>query len=444
MTASQVADRLPFTVVDEAIHHLDTESEPWSIEVEVAIDGRLDAEHLRRALDQALARHPMTRAHRLPARRTDRTYTWELTPTADLDPLSVFECSGTEHLKAERDRLASLGVPLAESPPFRLRLARCPDGDVLMMNSNHAAFDGFGCVRLLQSVARAYSGQDDPVPDVDLTDARDVERHLATRDVKVLAKRAMAMAGKVADLFRPPARLAPDGGTDEPGYRIVHRSLSAQDSADVAAVEGATVNDLLMTALHLAADGWNTDHGAATGRVGVLMPVNLRPRDWRDEVVTNFVLVARVATTQTDRTDPRSALAAVERQTRDVKQWGTGAALVEVLGRSRRLPLWVRSALSPALWLTGNRLVDTALFSNLGTVAEPPAFGPGAGDTTGIWFSAPTRLPSALSVGAASVGGRLHLSFRWRRPAVGRAAAEAFADRYLGALASLVGAVERA
>ncbi len=433
-------EHLPFTVVDEAIVHLDTPTEPWSIEVELRVAGRLDEGRLRWALGQAMGRHPMARARRLPARPGDRTYAWEITPVADLDPLQVVDCPDDECLVRLRDRLQSLSVPLVESPPFRMRLARHPDGDVLLLNANHAAFDGFGCVRLLQSVARTYTGGPDPLPDVDLSDARDVGRHLGAEDEQVKLQRLRAIAEKLRDAVREPARIAPDGGTDESGYLIVHRSLSADGTSQLA--EGdlpGSVNDLLMAGLHLAVADWNREHGAPVGRIGVLMPVNLRPKEWRDEVVTNFVLMARVSTASSDRLTPTSTLEAVIEQTEDVKRWGTGAALIEVLGRTERLPLWAKQSLSPLLWLTGNRLVDTALLTNLGQVSDAPDFGSDVGGTVGMWFSAPARLPCGLSLGTATVGDRLHLSFRWRRPLVDRAAAERFADLYLGQVARLAG-----
>ena len=48
-----------------------------------------------------------------------------------------------------------------------------------------------------------------------------------------------------------------------------------------------------MTSLHLALAGWNAEHGRSADRVGVLVPVNLRPKEWREDVVTNVVLDAR-------------------------------------------------------------------------------------------------------------------------------------------------------
>ncbi len=430
----------PFTVVDEAIVHLDTPTEPWSIEVELRVAGRLDEGRLGWALGQAMARHPMARARCLPARAGDRTYAWEITPLTDLDPLQVVDCPDDERLGRLRDRLQSLSVPLSESPPFRLRLAHHPDGDFLLMNANHAAFDGFGCVRLLQSVARAYTGDPDPLPDIELAEARDVERHLGTDDEQVKFQRLRRIVDKLGDTVRPPARIARDGGHDESGYLIVHRSLSTEGTEKLTDADlPGSVNDLLMAALHLAIDQWNRDHGSSARRITVLLPVNLRPKEWRAEVVTNFVLMDRVATTSADRLTPTSTLEAVVEQTDAVKRWGTGAALIEVLGRTERLPLWAKQSLSPLLWLTGNRLVDTALLTNLGVVADPPSFGSSAGETTAMWFSAPARLPCALSLGAVTVAGRLHLSFRWRRPVVDGAAAERFADTYFDQLARLAG-----
>lgn len=440
MAMAAAGERIPFTVIDEAVRLLDHPAEPWSIELELALEGRFDEARLRAALGKAASRHPMARVRVLPARRTDRTWTWEVDEAPELDPLTAVDCPAEPQLSALRDRLQSLSVPLVESPPWRLRLARRPTADQLVLNANHAAFDGFGCVRLLQSVARAYAGAPDPRPDVDLVEARDLGRLLGADDPEARARRLEALRDKLRDVRRPPARIAADGGVEEAGYRILHLSLSAAGTASLKEVDlPGTVNDRLMAALHLAVDGWNGEHGVPCRRVSVLMPVNLRPKDWRTEVVTNMVLEPRIATDEHDRRDPRRALEAVAEQTDRVKGWGTGAALMEVLGRSGRLPLWAKQSLSPLLLAIGNRLVDTAVFSNLGKLAEPPDFGDAGGATTAAWFSAPARLPCGMSVGAATVGERLHLSFRARRPVLDGDGNLRFARRFLDELARLVG-----
>ena len=149
---------LPFNVVDEAVRLLDSASEPWSVQLELRVSGRLDESRLRAALRQAMARHPMTRARQLPASGRARQYRWQIRPEPDLDPLRVLECPDDDALARARAELYSLRVSLAESPPLRVRLARHPAGDLVMLNVNHAAFDGCGCLRVLHSTARAYAG----------------------------------------------------------------------------------------------------------------------------------------------------------------------------------------------------------------------------------------------------------------------------------------------
>ena len=197
-----------------------------------------------------------------------------------------------------------------------------------------------------------------------------------------------------------------------------------------------TVNDVLLAALHLAIAGWNEEHGERCGRIGVLVPANLRPVEWRQEMVGNFSLPARLSTRCRDRRHPWAALEALTRQTRRKKATGMGTALVELLVRSRPLPLRVKQFLVMLLPLSGDRLVDTAMLSNLGQI-EPLSFG-AAGRAMEVWFSPPARMPLGLAIGAVTVVGRLHLAFRYRHRLFGAEAARRFADRYLAELDHLV------
>ena len=158
-------------------------------------------------------------------------------------------------------------------------------------------------------------------------------------------------------------------------------------------------------------------------------------------MVGNFTLLTRLSTTARQRATREGALASITAQTRRKKRTGMGTALVELLGASPLLPLWVKSALSPFLRLTGNRLVDTAICSNLGRLQDPLSFGPDVGEATAVHFTAPGRMPCGVSVGAATVGDRLHLAFRYRRAQFDDEAAACFTDRYLAELAALVTAL---
>src|SRR2546421_4548364 len=274
-----------------------------------------------------------------------------------------------------------------------MRLAHHPAGDLVMLNVNHAAFDAFGGLRLLRSTARAYAGIQDPLPDIELAAARQIRSQLATDDLRTRAQRLAGVVDKLADLTRAPARIAPEHGSDRPGYGFHHILLSKRQTMALAShAHYGTVNDMLVAALHLAIARWNRDHGAATGRISIILPVSFRPPQWRQEMAVNHVLTTWVSTTATDRQTPQTTLEAVTAQTERIKKTGTGTTLIEVLALSPRLPLWAKQSLSPLLRLTGNRLVDTAQLSNLGRLDQPACFGPDAGETTQAWFSAPARM----------------------------------------------------
>jgi NRPS condensation-like uncharacterized protein len=439
------ATTVPFSVIDQAVHLLDVPTAPWSVQLEVRVSGHLDENRLRGAIGAALRRHPMARAHKKASRLRARLDTWVIDPRARLDPLRVIDCPDEEWLAAVRADLQSISPPLIESPPLRVVLAHHPDGDMVMLNVNHAAMDGFGAMRVLRSIARAYAGAADPSPGLDFQQTRNISALLGPPSFSLRMRRQMELMSRLRDLVVPPARVAGDGADDqEGGYGFVHSRLSReQTEAIVAGAKPATVNDVLVTALHLAIADWNAQHGTVCRRIGVLVPANLRPKEWREEIVGNFSLPARISTTTRDRRSPDRALRAVAAQTKRKKQVGMGTAFIELLGQTRLLPLWAKRVMVMALPLTGNRLVDTAMLSNLGRVDTPPSFGGGAGggEVEELWFSPPARMPLGLTIGAATVAGRLHLVLRYRHRQFDHDAATRFADTYLRKLQAFSGRV---
>jgi NRPS condensation-like uncharacterized protein len=123
----------------------------------------------------------------------------------------------------------------------------------------------------------------------------------------------------------PRPRIAPEHGSDQPGYGFHHLSLSQQQTTALAShTHQGTVNDVLVAALHLAIARWNRDHGAATGRISIIVPVNFRPPQWRHEMAVNYVLISWVHTTATNRQTPQTTLETVTAQTEHIKKTGTG------------------------------------------------------------------------------------------------------------------------
>jgi NRPS condensation-like uncharacterized protein len=440
-TAAPVS--VPFSVIDQAVHLLDVATAPWSIQLEVRVPDHLDEARLRAAIFEALRRHPMARAYKQASRLRARLDIWAIPTDARIDPLRVVDCPDDETLAEERAELQGISVPLTESPPLRVVLARHPDGDMLMLNVNHAAMDGFGVIRVLRSIARAYADVEDPIPDLDFDRVRNLTGELRQANLKMRIRRQLELATRLRDLVAPPARVAADGDDGTAGYGFVHSSLSEEQTRAVVAgaTAPATVNDLLLAALHLAIADWNAKHGRPCRRIGVLVPANLRPREWREEMVGNFSLPARISTTRRHRGTAQGALQAVAAQTQRKKQVGMGTAFIELLGQTRLLPLWAKRLMVLALPLTGNRLVDTAMLSNVGRLDDPPSFGGSRGEVTELWFSPPARMPLGLTIGVATVRGRLHLVLRFRHRLFDQAAASRFMDTYLRKLQAFTGAV---
>ncbi|HEV2068300.1 MAG TPA: hypothetical protein VGR26_00740, partial [Acidimicrobiales bacterium] len=113
----------------------------WSLHLEASVTGALDEGRLRKALTVGLGGRP---------------------PEHEL--LEVTDCSDAGSLDAARSELQTRPVAVTDWPPLRGLLARRPDGDVLILNVNHAATDGSGAMAVLHSIARAYAGQTPSAP----------------------------------------------------------------------------------------------------------------------------------------------------------------------------------------------------------------------------------------------------------------------------------------
>jgi NRPS condensation-like uncharacterized protein len=105
------------------------------------------------------------------------------------------------------------------------------------------------------------------------------------------------------------------------------------------------------------------------------------------------------------------------------------------------LPLWAKQSLIVLQPLTRNRLIDTAMLSNVGVLDEVPSFGPDAGETVDVWFSAPSRAARSVCIGAVTVAGRLHLVFRYPHRVFGPDAARRFAACYQAQLLGIAGSL---
>ncbi|MBW3556301.1 MAG: hypothetical protein KY454_05085 [Actinobacteria bacterium] len=350
-------------------------------------------------------------------------------------PLTVQECPDDQALAEVREQLQYAEVPLTKGPPLRAVLVRLEDGDLFMLNINHAAADGPGALHVVRTIARAYArGGKSP--------AR--LEFLASSDLPVRPARANSFKGrqgyrimmeKVRDLLSPPARMTSEGSKDEPGFGFHHVRLTEDQTRELAERGGGgSEEELLLAALHLAVSEWNAGHGRSSEQVSVLVTNDLRPDGWDANAVGNFSITARISTSRNERADPREAVRSVTAETARNRRNHRGRALIGGLDRAGLIGLWAKQSTTVLLPLSGNRLVDTALLSDLGPLPDPDWFGAEVGAVSEVWFSLPPREPVGLSVGAVTLSKRLHLSFRYRHRLFGADAAARFAECYVAQL----------
>ena len=167
------------------------------------------------------------------------------------------------------------------------------------------------------------------------------------------------------------------------------------------------------------------------------VPVARPPAGWGGDLVGNSGVRARVSTSRRHRSGQRAALKAITAQKVRNKRFRTGVALLAALDRNGLLPLWVKQSLVVLQPLTRNREVDTAMLANVGWLDTPPSFGAEAGETADVWFSLPARSPHSLCIGAVTVAGRLHLTFRYPHRLFDAGAAKRFAESFVDHIVSV-------
>jgi NRPS condensation-like uncharacterized protein len=418
---------IPLSLLDELYLNLDRGPEPWTVHYELRVGQHLETARLADAIAAAARRHPLARARLASWRFQDRGYRWEIADELGLIPLTVVLCDDEDALSRERERLFTTTPSLDRAPPFATVLARGPDGDSVLLKLHHAAGDGVSAARLMLSIMRAYAGEEDPVPAVDPLAVHDVRNlSAAASPAERLARRRVLARGAWRPLVRT-ARVARDGGDDRPAYGFELLSFSAEESEAIRARRrpDTTVNDVLLAALAVAIGRWNAAHGETSARLMALtMPVNLRPPEWRLEVVANFGAWATVWIQPQPGEDLSSVIDRVGASTRAIKREGTGGIAVDLLEIPGKLPIAAKRWLQYLIPLTGNVVVDTASLSNLGTLDPLPSQFNGA--TARVSFSPPGRMPLGVSIGVVTLESRLHLTVRYRHAQFGREAARRF------------------
>lgn len=431
--AQDSAPELPLTLLDEALLHLQNARSQWNVQLELGTGHHVDEDAFRKAVLATCRRHPLTRARIAPWKKTDNSYQWNVVDDLDIDPIRVADCPDDATLARLRAELYTPPIDLDVAPGLRIALARRAQGDLVLLSASHIVADGVGVVRLMQSIGRAYRGEPDPPDPLPLAEARDLGSFLAPKTRNEKWARNWEALRRLREAFDSPSRIAVVGGTDSEEFGFVFRTLDVGDTTTPGLLNrksGTTINDVLLAALHLTVQIWNTRYDMSTNRVGVMMPVNVRPSDRFWEVVSNITSMVTVSTSSDDRTDLETATAAVAEQTTQVRREDRAYGLYDILDATRMTPLPIKRVAPKLLPHTGDRFVDTAMLSNLGRLPETPAMDPpdSGGRPSELWFSPPCDPTCSVAIGIITSGRHLSLVTRYRNEQFDTEAAEEFTD----------------
>jgi NRPS condensation-like uncharacterized protein len=425
--------RAPFGIADELSCYYDAPAEPCNVHVEVRVPGNLDSSALRDATAAALAAQPRALVRRA-AGAWWRRYAWEVPGQPDCDPVTTAAWADEDELARARAKFLSTAPPLRSSPPLRILLAAGPGEDRVILNAHHAALDGLSSLELLRSIAGHYPGGADAGPPERGPAAEDASPREVLPAPPAGAGRGVADRAQQGRAARIAADREPGRAAGLPGYGFVllpSRPVPAGRRPD-----GGTVNDVLIAGLVVAIARWNSAHGRPSGLIRITMPVNARPQGQAGTAGNLSRLTTVSVPAPSGGWDLAGLVADVAAQTRPAKQ--QSGPQVDPASRALAAAWWPpavkRGVLRLALRTAGPLLCDTSLVSNLG-VAGPPRFG--AATVTDMWFSTSAHMPRGLSVGAVTVGGRLHLCLRYRRALFSEPSAARFAGLYAAALGNL-------
>ncbi|MGF7236066.1 MAG: hypothetical protein ACQSGP_14060 [Frankia sp.] len=465
----------PFTALERTICLSDRPEAPIIVGLLARLGSRVDPDSLREATLAALARHPMARARRHPG--PVAVAWWQFPVAPDVEPVTTITAGGAGHevpdlppavthqgsrapldgggeddhaAEAAFAVLCDQASDLTLSPALRVGLLRLPGSDAIGLVAHHAALDGAALLLLLTEILADCR-----------VDARSSASATASTDTGTASTDAGAAStdlgtqaggpgpSRSGRLRRGRPSVRPTGVRPRSGNRYLEPATTTPGRGyGVVAIDvpipvpsgGATVNDLLMAAAHLAVERWNHARGRSTGVVRLRMPINMRIRAGAGTTdaddIGNGSGQATVVSTPGERVGPASLLAAVTRQTAAAKVPRSDGN-PDPAGALWFVPPRARDRVArTAIGLARPFMMPSATVSNLGRI--DPLAGPEL-TVTSLSFFPFAGLPQGLAIGVTGYGGRLRLGFSYHRALFDPAAAARFAALYATALSELPG-----
>ena len=396
----------------------DRPTQPSTYYLRLGLEGQFDRRTLEQAVRAAAARHPMlTAVVQGKGRRTRWVAAEDQHPEVHWDG------------DLERD-VARTTAPIDLRSQIGLRVWVCEaEGRTrLWLVLHHACCDGMGAVQfaedLLAVYAAALEGGTPKLRPLRAERLRDRGIYAGSRLTQWLRWpfEVLCIAGSAEYFLQRPVPLAlPDAeaadGSD-PSPRLAaprHRFTADETEALLSAArqQGATLNDVLLRDLFLAAQDWIDRHRAEekTGQVRIMVPVNLRTRLHAEMPAANCVCMINVDRRVYRWKDLGKMLRRVSWEMGLIKRWRLGITMLRII----QLVRMITGSLK--VLLPVDRCLASCVLSNLGMPLRDSPLADADGcirvgnvELVEVELLPPIRPLTSASFGAASLGGRLTIS----------------------------------
>ena len=314
-----------------------------------------------------------------------------------------------------------LSEPLdRERPLWRLQLVTglAPGEFAIVGRAHHALVDGVAAVEIATVLFDGAGPSPHPVPwepepepsTAEMLTASAISRIGAGGDVAATVARSLAAGADtarealsiLATLVTPMPRTALESSATS-RRRMATVSAEIEPIRESVGRHGATLNDALLSASSVAVAGALARRGEEPDHVRVLVPADVREESEEAATHGNRISILAVEL-PLGRPDPLRTLKTVRARTHTLKSAGQAGALDAAIRSAELLPSPVRSA---AVKATAAAAHYSLVISN---VPGPPGqLGVLGRELEAIWPAVPLVEGHALSIGAISYGGRLHV-----------------------------------
>jgi hypothetical protein len=341
---------------------------PMTFCVELVFRGRLEREVLQRAVDDAVARHPLLRAR---IEWTQRFPVWVLGDEVDT---SIRWLSNEELLEGD----AFHSLDLQRECGLRVLAAGDESRSSLWMHFHHACCDGQGARRfavdVLTGYAREISKRDQPPWDR-LDYSLLLRRHDFTGGSTGAGQATTTLWQKIRDAFhfhvltpQPLANVATcknPSPNDDRTRRIFKHTLERSETERIerrCQEQEVNLNDVALAFLFATLADWNRRHGRAADsqRLRILMPTDLRSSSHRRMPAANHMSFAFLARSVGQCLDWDSLVTGVQNESRYFHQVRIGHDFLGGIALAGQVPGLLK------LLLNLPRCMATAILTNLG------------------------------------------------------------------------------